>query len=155
MGQTPEQNLEQMGIALPQASPPIATYVNLVKVGNLLFMSGKGPLKPDGTYVTGKVGKDLSIEQGYEAARLAAICHIAVLKSELGYLSKVKRIVKVFGMVNCTDDFLEQPNVMNGYSDFMASVFGENGRHARSAVGINALPMNIAVEVEVIVQIEE
>lgn len=151
---TPEQNLEKLGINLPEASEPIATYVNLVRVGDLLFMSGKGPLKSDGTYVTGKVGKDLTIEQGYEAARLAAICHVAVLKSELGSLSKVKRIVKVFGMVNCPGDFPEQPKVINGYSDFMVSVFGEKGRHARSAVGVNALPMNIAVEVEVIVQIE-
>ncbi len=87
--------------------------------------------------------------------RLAAVCHIAVLKSELGDLGRVKRIVKVFGMVNCTDDFAEQPKVINGYSDIMVAVFGEKGRHARSAVGINALPMNIAVEVEVIVQIEE
>ena len=155
MGQTPEQNLERLGIILPEASQPIATYVNCVRAGNVLFMSGKGPLKPDGTYITGKLGKDLSIEQGYEAARLAAICHIAVLKTELGILSRVKKIVKVLGMVNCTDDFLEQPKVINGYSDLMVSVFEEIGRHARSAVGINVLPMNIAVEVEAIVQIEE
>lgn len=155
MAQAAEQNLEKLGISLPEASAPIATYVNVVRVGDLLFMSGKGPLKSDETYVTGKLGKDLTIEQGYDAARLAAICHIAVLKGELGSLSKVKRIVKVLGMVNCTDDFTEQPKVINGYSDFMVSVFGEKGRHARSAVGINALPMNVAVEVEVIVQIEE
>jgi enamine deaminase RidA (YjgF/YER057c/UK114 family) len=155
MALTPEQNLGKLGIGLPEASVPIATYVNSVRVGDLLFVSGKGPLRSDGTYVTGKVGKDLSIEQGYEAARLAAVCHIAVLKSELGDLGRVKRIVKVFGMVNCTDDFAEQPKVINGYSDLMVAVFGEKGRHARSAVGINALPMNIAVEVEVIVQIEE
>ena len=151
---TPEQNLEKLGIVLPGASQPIATYVNYVRVGNLLFMSGKGPLKSDDTYITGKVGKDLSIEQGYEAARLAAICHLAVLKAGLGDLKIVKRIVKVFGMVNCTDEFTDQPKVINGYSDLMVEVFGEKGRHARSAVGTNALPMNIAVEVEVIVEVE-
>lgn len=155
MIQTPEQNLKNLGIVLPEASQPVATYVNAVRVGNLLFMSGKGPLKSDDTYITGKLGKDLSIEQGYEAARLAAICHIAVLKTELGDLKKVKRIVKVLGLVNCIDEFTEQPKVINGYSDLMVAVFGEKGKHARSAVGINALPMNIAVEVEVIVEIEE
>ncbi|WP_282335415.1 RidA family protein [Pinibacter soli] len=155
MAQTPEQNLEKLGIILPEASQPIATYVNCVRVGKLLFMSGKGPLKSDDTYITGKLGKDLSIKQGYEAARLAAICHIAVLKTELGDLKRVKQIVKVLGMVNCTDDFFEQPKVINGYSDLMVSVFDDKGRHARSAVGINVLPMNIAVEVEVIVEIED
>jgi enamine deaminase RidA (YjgF/YER057c/UK114 family) len=155
MEQTPEQNLENLGIILPEASQPIATYVNCVRVGNMLFMSGKGPLKPDNSYIVGKLGKDLSIEQGYEAARLAAIGHVAVLKTELGELKRVKKIVKVLGMVNCTDDFIEQPKVINGYSDFMVSIFGDKGRHARSAVGINVLPMNIAVEVEVIVEMED
>jgi enamine deaminase RidA (YjgF/YER057c/UK114 family) len=155
MIQDPEQNLEKLRITLPEASQPVATYVNTVRVGNLLFMSGKGPQKTDEAYVTGKLGKDLSIEQGYEAARLAAICHIAVLKTELGDLKKVKRIVKVLGLVNCIDEFTEQPKVINGYSDLMVAVFGEKGKHARSAVGTNALPMNIAVEVEVIVEVEE
>jgi len=155
MAQTPEQNLEKLGIILPCASQPIATYVNCVRVSNLLFMSGKGPLKPDDTYILGKLGKDLSIEEGYEAARLAAICHIAVLKTELGDLKRVKKIVKVLGMVNCTDDFFEQPKVINGYSDLMVSIFDEKGKHARSAVGINVLQMNIAVEVEVIIEIED
>jgi enamine deaminase RidA (YjgF/YER057c/UK114 family) len=155
MTQTPEQNLETLGIILTMPSPPVATYVNCVRAGNLLFLSGKGPLQADDTYITGKLGKDLSIEQGYEAARLTAISHIAVLKAELGNLNKVKRIVKVLGMVNCTEVFFEQPKVINGYSDLMVSVFEEKGRHARSAVGINVLPMNIAVEVEVIVEIED
>jgi enamine deaminase RidA (YjgF/YER057c/UK114 family) len=155
MKQTPEQNLEGLGIALPEASEPVATYVNSVRVGNLLFLSGKGPLKADDTYIVGKLGIELNIEQGYEAARLAAICHIAVLKAELGDLSKVKRIVKVLGMVNSADDFYEQPKVINGYSDLMVAVFGEKGRHARSAVGFNVLPTNIAVEVEVIVEVED
>ena len=151
--QTPEERLKEKGIVLTTPSAPVANYVNVVRVGNLLFLSGKGPGKPDGSYVTGKVGKDLTIEQGYEAARLAAISHLSVLKAELGDLSKVKRIVKVLGMVNCTDDFKDQPKVINGYSDLMVEIFGEKGKHARSAVGMMALPNNIAVEVEVIVEV--
>jgi enamine deaminase RidA (YjgF/YER057c/UK114 family) len=154
MSATPEQKLEQLGIRLPHASAPVANYVNCVQVGNLLFLSGKGPQQPDNNYITGKLGKEISIEQGYEAARLAGISHLAVLKLELGELARVKRIVKVLGMVNCTDEFTEQPSVINGYSDLMVAVFGEKGKHARSAVGTHALPMNIAVEVEVIVEIE-
>jgi enamine deaminase RidA (YjgF/YER057c/UK114 family) len=152
--QTPEERLKEKGIVLTTPSAPVANYVNVVRVGNLLFLSGKGPGKPDGSYVTGKVGKDLTIEQGYDAARLAAISHLSVLKAELGDLSKVKRIVKVLGMVNCTDDFKDQPKVINGYSDLMVEIFGEKGKHARSAVGMNSLPLGIAVEVEVIVEVE-
>lgn len=154
VAQTPELNLKKLGIELPKSQKPIASYVNAVRVGNLLYLSGKGPLKPDGTYITGKAGKDLTIDQGYEAARLTAISHLGVLKEELGDLGKVKRIVKVLGMVNCTENFYDQPKVINGYSDLMIAVFGEKGKHARSAVGMNALPMNTAVEVEVIVEIE-
>ena len=152
--QTPEDNLKAKGIVLTAPSAPVATYVNAVRVGNLLFLAGKGPNKPDGGYVTGKVGQDLTIEQGYEAAKLTAIAHLSVLKSELGSLNKVKRIVKVLGMVNCTEDFKDQPKVINGYSDLMVEIFGDKGKHARSAVGMYALPMNIAVEVEVIVEVE-
>jgi enamine deaminase RidA (YjgF/YER057c/UK114 family) len=153
--QTPEERLKEKGIVLTAASKPVANYVNAVRVGNLLFLSGKGPTKSDGSNITGKVGKELTIEQGYEAARLAAINHLSVLKAELGNLNKVKRIVKVLGMVNCTDDFKDQPKVINGYSDLMVEIFGDKGKHARSAVGMNSLPMGIAVEVEVIVEIEE
>jgi enamine deaminase RidA (YjgF/YER057c/UK114 family) len=152
--QTPEERLKEKGIVLTTPSSPVANYVNVVRVGNLLYLAGKGPAKPDGSYVTGKVGKDLTIEQGYEAARLAAISHLSVLKAELGDLTKVKRIVKVLGMVNCTDDFKDQPKVINGYSDLMVEIFGEKGKHARSAVGMNSLPLGIAVEVEVIVEVE-
>ncbi|MEP7257266.1 MAG: RidA family protein [Flavitalea sp.] len=155
MAQTPEKNLEKAGISLPKSSPPVANYVNCVRVGNLLYLSGKGPMKPDGSSVTGKLGKELTIEQGYEAAKLAAIGHLSVLKTELGDLKKVKRIIKVLGMVNCTPDFSDQPKVINGYSDFMVTIFGEKGKHARSAVGMNSLPSNIAVEVEVIVEVED
>lgn len=153
--QTPEERLKEKGIVLTTPSAPVANYVNAVRVGNLLYLAGKGPAKPDGSYVTGKIGKDLTIEQGYDAARLTAIGHLSVLKAELGSLNKVKRIIKVLGMVNCTEDFKDQPKVINGYSDLMVEIFGEKGKHARSAVGMYALPMNIAVEVEVIVEIED
>ena len=149
-----DQKLKEKGIVLTTPSQPIANYVNAVRVGNLLYLAGKGPTKPDGTNITGKVGKDLTIEQGYQAARLVGINHLSVLKAELGSLNKVKRIVKVLGMVNCENSFGDHPKVINGYSDLMVEVFGEKGKHARSAVGMGSLPMNIAVEVEVIVEIE-
>ena len=155
VAQDPEAKLREKGIILNAPGKPVANYVNAVRVGNLLFLAGKGPTKPDGSNIAGKVGKDLTIEQGYEAAKLTAINHLAVLKSELGDLKKVKRIVKVLGMVNCTEDFKDQPRVINGYSDLMVEIFGDKGKHARSAVGMYALPMNIAVEVEVIVEIQD
>ena len=154
IAQDAETRLKEKEIVLPEAQKPVANYVNVVRVGNLLFLAGKGPTKPDGSNITGKVGKDLTIEQGYEAARLTAINHLAVLKAELGSLNKVKRIVKVLGMVNCTEDFKDQPKVINGYSDLMVEIFGDKGKHARSAVGMYALPSNIAIEVEVIVEVE-
>lgn len=153
--QDAEAWLKEKGIVLTTPSSPVANYVNAVRVGNLLYLAGKGPTKPDNTNITGKVGRDLTIEQGYEAARLTAINHLAVIKNELGSLNKVKRIVKVLGMVNCTEDFKDQPKVINGYSDTMVEIFGEKGKHARSAVGMYALPFNMAVEVEVIVEIED
>ena len=153
--ETPEDRLKKLGIELPPSPPPVANYVNAVTTGNLVFLAGKGPNKGDGSYVTGKVGRDLTIEEGYAAARLAAISQLAVLKAHLGDLSKVKRIVKVHGMVNCSDDFANQPEVINGFSDLMVEVFGEKGKHARAAVGMASLPRNIAVEIEMIVEIEE
>jgi enamine deaminase RidA (YjgF/YER057c/UK114 family) len=153
--QDAETKLKEKGIVLIAPSSPVANYVNAVRVGNLLYLAGKGPTKADNTSITGKVGRDLTIEQGYEAARLTAINHLAVIKNELGSLNKVKRIVKVLGMVNCTEDFKDQPKVINGYSDLMVEIFGDKGKHARSAVGMYALPFNMAVEVEVIVEIEE
>jgi len=152
--QSPEEKLQQMGITLPLPSKPVATYVNAVRTGNLIYLSGKGPTNPDGTNITGKVGKDLSIQQGYDAAKSTGVNLLTALKAEIGSLNKVKRIVKVLGMVNCPPDFTEQPQVINGFSDFMVEVFGEKGRHARSAVGMNSLPKNIAVEIEMIVEVE-
>jgi enamine deaminase RidA (YjgF/YER057c/UK114 family) len=128
--------------------------VNVVLTGNLLFLSGKGPLKDDGNYINGKVGDDLTIEQGYEAARLTGINQLSVLKSTLGDLRRVKRIVKVLGMVNSTSEFTDHPKVINGYSDLMVEVFGQRGKHARAAVGMGSLPSNIAVEIEMIVEVE-
>ena len=153
--QSPEQKLMQMGITLPAAPNPAANYVNVVRTGNLLYLAGKGPNGPDGKYITGKLGQDLTIEQGYEAAKSVAVNQIAVLKAELGDLSKVKRIVKVNGMINTTPDFTDHSKVMNGFSDMMVAVFGEKGKHARSSVGMCSLPFNIAVEVELIVEVED
>ncbi len=152
--QTPEEKLKALNIELPTVKPPVASYVHLVRTGNLLFLSGKGPSDANGNNITGKVGRDLTVEEGQKAARSVAITQIAVLKNELGDLSRVKRIVKVLGMVQCVDTFTEQSKVMNGFSDLMVEVFGEKGRHARSAVGMSSLPMNIAVEVELIVEVE-
>ncbi len=152
-GYDPEANLKDLGIALPTPSVPVANYVNAVRTGNLVFLAGKGPLKSDGDYIVGKVGTDLTIEEGYEAARVTAINQLAVLKAELGNLNKVKRIVKVLGMVNAEPGFTDQPKVINGYSDLMVAVFGEKGKHARAAVGMASLPNNIAVEVEMIVEV--
>lgn len=152
---SPEENLKKLNIQLPELASPIAAYVNSVRVGNLIYLSGKGPKNSDGTYLTGKLGQNLTIEEGYYAAQLAAIEHLAVLKHELKDLSKVKRIVKVLGMVNATDNFTDHPKVINGYSEFMQKIFGEKGLHARSAVGHNSLPMGMAVEVEAIIEIED
>ena len=151
----PEANLKALGITLPEASNPVANYVNAVRVGNLIFLAGKGPNKPDGTYITGKLGAELTVAEGYEAARVTGINQLAVLKAELGNLNKVKRLVKVLGMVNATPDFTDQPEVINGYSDLMVEVFGQRGKHARAAVGMGSLPRGIAVEVEMIVEVFE
>ena len=150
----PEKRLEQLGIKIPEVSPPVANYVRVVKSGNLLFLYGSGPKKADWSYITSKLGKELAIEDGYQAAWLTGVNHIATLKSELGNLNRVKRIVKVLGMVNSTPEFLDQPKVINGFSDLMVEVFGDRGKHARSAVGMAALPLGIAVEIELIVEVE-
>lgn len=150
-----EEKLIELGIELPTAAQPVANYVNIVQTGNLLFLAGKGPSLPEGGYITGKLGRDLTIEEGYEAARLTGINQLAVLRDFLGSLNKVKRVVKVLGMVNATDDFTKHPEVINGFSDLMVELFGSKGKHARAAVGMASLPRNIAVEIEMIVEIEE
>ncbi len=152
--QSPESKLKELHIELPPIGQPIANYVHVVRSGNLLFLAGKGPSDEKGEFITGKVGKDLTIEQGQAAARLTAINQLAVLKAELGDLSKVRRIVKVLGMVNCEPDFKDHPKVINGFSDLVVQVFGEKGKHARSAVGMCSLPRNMAVEIELVVEVE-
>jgi enamine deaminase RidA (YjgF/YER057c/UK114 family) len=151
----PEARIKELGIQLIKPTPPIANYVKAVRVGNLVYLSGHGPDKPEGGVVTGKVGSDLTLEQGRDAARLAGISLLSTLKAEIGDLNKVKRIVKVLGMVNSVPTFDKHPAVINGFSDLMVEVFGENGKHARSAVGMSSLPNNIAVEIEMIVELKD
>jgi len=151
----PEARLVELGITLPEPPSPVANYVNGVQTGNLIFLAGKGPKRADGTEILGKLGKDLTIEEGYEGARLTAINQLAVLKSMLGDLDRVVRVVKVLGMVNSDPDFIEQPAVINGFSDLIVAVFGERGRHARAAVGMASLPRGQAVEIEMIVEVRE
>lgn len=153
--QDAEKKLKDLKIELLKPAAPIGTYTKAVRVGNLIFLSGHGPLKADGSYMTGKVGKDATLEQAFMAARQTAISMLSTLKAEVGDLNKVKRVVKVFGMVNCTEDFTDQPKVMNGFSDLIVSVYGEKGIHARSAVGVISLPGNMMVEVEMIVEVSE
>ncbi len=151
-----EERLDSLGITLTEPTLPKSIKIVLAtRVNNLLYLSGSGPNRADGTRVTGKVGIDLTVEEGYEAAKLVAIRHLSVLKKELGDLNKVERIVKVLGMVNAGSSFTQHPKVINGYSETMVAVFGERGMHARSAVGMSSLPWNIACEVEAIVQVQE
>ena len=149
----PEAKLRELGITLPAPPQPVANYVNGVRTGNLIFLAGKGPKRADGSEITGKLGQNVSIEEGYEGARLTAINQMAVLKAMLGDLNKVKRIVKVLGMVNSDPSFVEQPKVINGFSDLMVEVFGDRGKHARAAVGMASLPRGQAVEIEMIVEV--
>jgi enamine deaminase RidA (YjgF/YER057c/UK114 family) len=149
-----DKKLKDLGITLMEPSKPIANYVKAVRAGNLVFLSGHGPVKADGSYVTGKVGRELTIEQGYDAAKLTGIGLLSSLKAEIGDFNKVKRVVKVLGMVNCHSDFTDHPKVINGCSDLLVAVFGDKGKHARSAVGMNSLPMNTSVEIEVIIEVE-
>ena len=151
-----EDRLAALGLELPDAPSPIANYVPAVRTGNLLYLSGSGPAaRPDGTSPKGKLGADLTVEEGYEAARLVGLNLIARLKAELGDLDRVKRVVKLLAMVNSSPDFNQPPAVANGCSDLLVEVFGDAGRHARSAVGMATLPNDIPVEIEMIVEIED
>ena len=149
----PEKQLQEMGIVLGEVKAPVATYVNAVQTGNLLFLSGHIPDEVVGKKTRGKVGSALTVDEGKEAARLTGIALLTTLKSYLGDLNKVKRIVKVFGMVNADPSFTQHPAVINGCSDLMVAVFGEKGRHARSAVGMGSLPFDASVEIEMIVEL--
>lgn len=150
-----EERLSELKIELPVTTKPVANYLHAVKTGNLVFMAGKGPRTSDGTLVTGKIGIDLTVEQGYEAARLVAIAQLSALKAQIGDLNKVEQIVKVLGMVNASAEFTDHPEVINGFSDVMVEVFGERGKHARAAVGMASLPRNIACEIEMIVRVKD
>jgi len=148
-----EARLKALGIRLPSAPTPMANYVRSVHAGNLLFTAGAGPLQDGKLTFVGKVGRDLTVEQGQQAARLVGINLLASVREALGSLDRVKRVVKVLGMVNATETFGEHPKVMNGFSDLMVEVFGDAGRHARSAVGMGSLPFGIAVEIEMVVEV--
>ncbi len=145
-------HLREMGLELP---PPFSggNYVSAVSAGDLVFVSGSGPQLPGGGFVTGKVGADVDVEQAKEAARLCALASLSALQSEIGDLERVTRIVKLLGFVNSAPGFSEQPKVIDGASGLLISLFGDRGRHARSAVGMAELPFNIAVEVEMVVQV--
>ncbi len=150
-----EKRLADMGITLVSPEPPTANFVRAVRTGNLVFMAGHGPRKPDGGLITGKVGRDLDLEQAKEAAKYTGISILSSLKAAIGDLNKVKRVVKVHGMVNAMPDFTQHSQVMNGFSDFIVEVFGPRGKHARAAVGMGSLPRNMAVEIEVIFEVED
>jgi enamine deaminase RidA (YjgF/YER057c/UK114 family) len=148
-----EQRLRERGIQLPQANAPVANYVPAVRTGNLVFLSGTGPFRPDGTLATGKVGRDVTVEEAYQHARLTGLVLLAALRRAVGSLDTVTRVVKVFGMVNAVPEFTEHPRVINGCSDLFVEVFGDRGRHTRSAVGMGSLPFNITVEIEAVVEV--
>lgn len=148
-----EARLRERGIQLPRVSAPVANYVPHVRTGNLVFLAGTGPTTPDGKFITGKVGRDTSIEEAYGHARLTGLALLAVLRGAVGSLDTVARAVKVLGMVNCTPDFTDHPKVINGCSDLFVEVFGERGKHARSAVGMGSLPFGIPVEIEAIFEV--
>ena len=149
-----ETRIQELHLTLPAPPKPVAKYKTAVLAGNLLYVSGHGPLKPDGKMVLGRVGADLSLEQGKEAARVVGIAILSTVRNTLGSLDKVKRLIKTLGMVNCTADFKDHPAVINGFSDLMAEVFGDDaGVGARSAVGMGSLPSNIAVEIECIFEV--
>ena len=150
-----ENRLKEIGIELPPPVKPVANYVTTVQTGNLVFTSGHGPVNVSGDLQTGQLGADMTVEEGYQSARLVGLGLISTLKDALGDLDRIKRVVKVVGFVNSTPAFLDHPKVINGVSDLLVEVFGDKGRHARSAVGMVQLPGGIPVEVEVIVEVED
>jgi enamine deaminase RidA (YjgF/YER057c/UK114 family) len=147
----PERRLQELGLQLPVAAPPVANYVRAVRSGNLVFLAGHGEC---GDQLKGKVGAGVTVDSAYASARRVGLCLLSSLKTEIGDLRKVRRIVKVLGMVNATEEFKDHPRVINGFSDLMVQLFGERGRHARSAVGMQSLPIGITVEIEMIVEVE-
>jgi enamine deaminase RidA (YjgF/YER057c/UK114 family) len=152
---TPEEKLKSLGIELPEASKPLGSYVPFVKIGSLIYLSGMLPMREGKLTKTGKVGESVTLAEAAEAAKIAAINGLAALKSAIGNLEQVKRCVKIEGYVSSAGDFTDQPKVLNGASDFMFQVFGEAGRHARTAVGVNVLPLNAPVEIAFIFEVRE
>ena len=150
-----EEKLQQMGLELPTPSSPAGSYVPAMRTGNLVFLSAGGPRIPDQPVVVGKVGQDLTAEQAQEAARITALNLLANLKAAIGDLDKVSHIVKVFGMVNCTPEFVDHPKVINGCSDLLVEVFGDKGRHARAAVGVASVPFGSPVSIDMVVEVED
>lgn len=150
---SPEARLKALGIQLPPAPTPVASYVPAVRTGNLVYLAGQGPLAGGKPTVTGKVGAELTEEEGYKAARETILTSLAVLRAEIGSLDRVRRIVKLVGWVNSAPGFTRQPWVINGASDLLVEIFGDAGRHARSSVGANELPLNLPVEIEIIVEV--
>ncbi|MBL9204403.1 MAG: RidA family protein [Opitutaceae bacterium] len=148
-----EARLAELGLTLPAPATAIANYVPAVRTGNLVFLAGQIARGPDGKYLVGKVGREVNEADANAAARTCALQLLAALKAELGDLAKVKRIVRVGGFVNCTDDFTAQPKVVNGCSDLLVAVFGDKGRHARAAVGVNALPAGAPVEIDLVAEV--
>lgn len=153
-GGGPEERLGELGLELPPPPTSVASYVGAVTTGNLVFVSGHGPVREGGPAYKGKVGRDLDVPEARKAAELVMLNALATLKAEIGDLRRVQRIVKLLGMVNCVPDFKQQPAVVNGASDLLLQVFGSRGEHARSAVGMSSLPGGIPVEIEMIVEIE-
>ena len=150
-----EDKLREMGLELTEGPPPMANYIPGYRTGNLVFLSGVGPRDADGNTLKGKLGQEVAVEEGYQAARLCALNLLANLKGIIGDLDKVKHVVKLLAMVNAAPDFTQQPAVINGCSDLLVEVLGDKGRHARSAVGMGSLPGGMAVEIEMIVEVEE
>jgi enamine deaminase RidA (YjgF/YER057c/UK114 family) len=156
MPSPPDTRIQELHLTLPPAPKPVAKYRTAVRQGNLLYLSGHGPLQPDGSLIKGRVGAELTTEQGYQAARQTGLAILATTRATLGSLNKVKRLIKTFGLVMCTPEFGDQPKVINGFSELMAEVFGEEGGvGARSAVGTSALPGGMAVEVECIFEVQD
>ena len=149
-----EDKLKELGIELNSPPSPVANYIPVQQTGNLIYLSGQGPRDKSGNFITGKVGEDITADEAYDLAKNTAINLISVMKSYLGSLDRIEKIVKVLGMVNSTSDFKDHPKVINGCSDFFVEVFGEKGRHARSAVGMGSLPNNMAGEIEIIVEVK-
>ena len=148
-----EAKLAELGITLPPAPKPVATYIPAVRAGDLLFLSGTGPFKDGAIVYAGKLGKDFTVEQGYEAARLTLLNALAMVRQELGTLDRVTRVVRLTGHVASAEGFIQQPAVINGASDLLVQIFGEAGRHARLALGAAELPLNMAIELELILQV--